>query len=608
MIARFADLSVYKEIFTTSEFIKAIIGAILIPIAFILKSSLEFEYINLISNLLLVGSIAINGLPIIIDALKGLFKKKMNVDELVSIAVISCLATGHYLEGAVVCAIMILGSLIEEAVSDSARKEIEKLVELSPKEAVIELNGQEVKLAIDEVETGSLVIVRAGEIIPLDGYVINGASSIDESSITGESIPVYKAEGDAVAAGTLVQDGYLKIETTGTSENSTISTVVKLIQNAENDDIESDRIVDRYAKWFTPVILGIAIITWLITRDITRATTVLIVGCPCSFLLTGPVTTVAAVGRAARAGILVKGGKYLEKSASASAVFFDKTGTLTSGKPEVVAVELLNEMSEKEVIALAAATERGSTHPLARAIVEYAEKKEVPFYKSEKIKTIAGTGISGISENHSIFIGSGSIQNKGYTTIDIEIDGKTEARVSLEDIPREGAYNAMQKLKKMGIENLTIISGDQKNAVKSCAESVGATDYFAKLKPEEKLDKIKEQNLGVIYAGDGINDAPALKAASVGVAMGLRGSDIALETADIVLLNDRIDKLPFLIRLSRRMTTMIKTNIGISFGINLVSIILATIGILTPILGAVTHNIGSVLVVILSSSLALIKE
>jgi Cd2+/Zn2+-exporting ATPase len=561
MVSRFADLSVYKEILKTGDFIRAALGAVLIVVALFLGRYLQVEDMEFFVSLPLIASIGLNGVPIIAGAVKGLLKKKINVDELVSIAVIACLATGHFLEGAVVCAIMVFGALIEEAVSGSARKEIEKLVALTPKEAVIEDAGEERRVDIALVKTDDIVVVRAGEIIPLDGRVTSGSSAVDESSITGESIPVFKQEDDSVSAGTLVQDGYIKLLVTKTSENSTISKVIRLIHDAENSDIDSSRIVDRYAKWFTPVILGLAVLTWILTRDIVRATTVLIVGCPCSFLLTGPVTTVAAVGRAARAGILVKGGQYLENTAAAEAVFFDKTGTLTSGIPEVVSVEPLNGMKKEEILRFAAAVERGSSHPLGKAIVGYADAKGIEAIEADDIRTVAGAGISGRAGGREVFIGGGGIQAGGYTTVEVRVDGTPAGVISLQDLPRKEAAGTLHALKNLGIDNLTIISGDQENAVRSVADAVGASAYRSGVKPEEKLRFVQDHYAIMVYAGDGINDAPALKAADVGIAMGLRGSDIALETADIVLLKDRIEKLPFLVRLSRRMTVMIKFKI-----------------------------------------------
>jgi Zn2+/Cd2+-exporting ATPase len=608
MVSRFSDLSVYREIFKTSDFLKVTGATLLILFSQLLKYLTDFPSQGVYINTLLIVSIGINGLPIILEAFKGLIEKKVNVDELVSIALIACVATGNYLEGAVVCAIMVFGTLIEEGVSDSARREIEKMVELTPKQALIEKNGEEISLPTSQVKVGNILLVKAGEIIPLDGVIITGSSSVDESSITGESLPIQKNPADPVSGGTTVQEGFLRIRVQKDEKDSTIGRVAKLISEAENGSIESSRLVDKYAAWFTPIILFLAMLTFLLTRDITRATTVLIVGCPCSFLLTGPVTTVAAIGRAARAGILVKGGKYLERVAEAKAVFFDKTGTLTTGNPRVVKLEVWEGHQDENIIQLAASVERGSTHPLGRAIIEYAKEKKISYGEAENIVSYPGRGISGKIEEQEVFLKQGQSHNGVYTTVDLLIDGTAAARISLQDLPREESPATLEKLKKMGIEELTLISGDQEAAVAQCAQAVKAKNYYASLKPVDKLEIIKNYPHNLIYVGDGINDTPALKAAPTGIAMGFRGANVALETADIVLLNDRIEKLPFLIRLGRKMKRVIKSCIALSLIINLISLILASMGILTPILGAISHNIGSLLVVTISSSLALIKE
>lgn len=605
VVGRFSDLSVYRDIVKSKDFIKVFIGSILIPLGLIIKI-----YSDDIWNVVLLLSIIVNGLPIIKEAITGIIKRKVNVDELVSIAIIACIVNGYFLEGAIVSAIMVIGALIEETVSDSARKEIEKLISLTPDDAIVDLNGVETKMNIQNISIGNLVVIKAGEIFPLDGVVIEGFTTVDESSITGESLPVSKDIGSNVSAGTMNLNGYVKFKVTKIGEDSTIKKVIKLIESAENSDMDSNRIVDKYAGWFTPIILSFAIVTYIVTRDISRATTVLIVGCPCSFLLTGPVTTVAAIGRAAKAGILVKGGKYLERVAVADAIYLDKTGTLTEGTPKVVSIQAFNGFSESEVITYASAVERGSNHPLANAIIIKSKEMETPIEEAVEIETIPGNGIRGLLNKKSIFVGIGSDRNKdGHTTVEVRLDSTIIGEIALHDTPRPGAAKMLEEVKKLGIDNLTIISGDQEHAVKSVANQIGATDYHFRLKPEDKLNKVKDFNgKSLIYLGDGINDAPALKASDTGIAMGLRGSDVALETADIVLLNDRLDKIPFLIRLSRSMTKTIKANIILSFGINIISIIAASLGLLTPILGAISHNIGSILVVMISASLALIKE
>ncbi|WP_028581211.1 heavy metal translocating P-type ATPase [Desulfogranum japonicum] len=611
MIGRHANLSVYRELFRSEDFIKVSLGALLIPISFLLPKEQIVPFFNLgLLDMVLLVSIGINGLPIIFDAVKGIIHREINVDELVSIAVIACVLNGNYLEGAVVSAIMVLGALIEEAVSDSARNSIKQLIEVTPGTAILEQNGIEIEVDIQDVNINDVVILKAGDTIAVDGTVIEGATAVDESSITGESLPVYKKAGEKVFAGTTCTDGFIKIRADRVGKDSTIGRIIEIVEKAEQQKTRSGKIVDAYAAWFTPAILSAALLTYILTQDITRAITVLIVGCPCSFLLASPVTTVAAIGRAAKAGIMVKGGKYLENIADATAFFFDKTGTITSGEPEIVAVTTVEGVSENQVIAMAAAIEKGSLHPLAAAVVKKAETLQCDYSKATDIHTEVGQGISGRVEGALVeIITSSTLDDNGYTNVDVLVEGKKYGSISFMDQPRVAAKSTVQALAGLGITQIAIISGDQHSSVKSTAESVGISEYYASQKPLEKLKKIEAlAGDGVVYIGDGINDAPALKSADTGIAMGIRGADVALETADIVLLNDRLEQLPFLIRLSRKMSRTIKTNIWLSFGINFIAVFAGGMGLLTPISGAVTHNIGSILVVTLAASIRFMRE
>ncbi len=605
MVGRFSDLSTYKEIVQSKDFIRVFIGVIFIPIGLVLD-----KYINHSREVSLILSIIINGSPIVKEAIYGIIKKQVNVDELVSIAIIACLINAYYLEGAIVSAIMVIGALIEESVSDSARKEIEKLISIIPEHGEVEIDHKVVSKKIKDIITGEVLVIKPGEIISLDGIIVNGITTIDESSITGEAIPVVKKIGSEVSAGTMNQKGFIKVEVTKVGEDSTINKVIKLVQDAENGDIESSRIVDKYAKWFTPVILSIAIITYIVTRDITRSTTVLIVGCPCSFLLTGPVTTVAAIGRAAKAGILVKGGKYMEYAAHSTDFFVDKTGTLTDGNPIVESIEAISNYTKEQIIQYATSLESTSTHPLATAIIQKSKQIGIQTLEATNVTNIPGSGIKGKVDGKNVYIGISSFDTDlDKTCVAIEIDNEEVGYITFNDIPRDKAKSMVDRVKSLGINNFTILSGDHKKSVESIAKKVGATNFHHRLKPEDKLNMIiNNANSNSIFLGDGINDAPALKASATGIAMGLRGSDIALETADIVLVNDKLEKIPFLIELSRKMIKTIKLNIFISFSINTISLVLASLGLLTPILGAISHNIGSILVVLLSASLALIKE
>ena len=611
MIGRHADLSVYRELFRSEDFIKVSLGVFLIPLSYLLPQIQMVPSINLgLLDIVLLLSIAINGMPIIVEAVKGLLSKEINVDELVSVAVIACVLNGNYLEGAVVSAIMVFGALVEEAVSDSARNSIRKLVEITPKTTVVEKNGKEIEVDIKKVGLGDIVVLKAGDTIAVDGTVIEGSTAVDESSITGESIPAQKTPGDQVFAGTLCTNGFIRIRADKVGKDSTIDRIIQLIEGAEQQKTRSGKIVDTYAAWFTPVILSAAALTYLFTGDLTRAITVLIVGCPCSFLLASPVTTVAAIGRAAKSGIVVKGGKYLENIADSRGFFFDKTGTITAGTPEVVVVSSAEGVTDNEVLALAASLERGSLHPLGAAIVKKADKLHLDSARAEDIRTEAGNGIAGMDTGrHVEIVTSRTLADNGYTNIDVIVDGRVLGSISLFDQPRPSAATTIQALRTLGIGKIAIISGDQLSPVKAAADAVGIGEYHAFQKPADKLEKIEGFTDGpAVYIGDGINDAPALKAADTGIAMGTRGADVALETADIVLMHDRLDLLPFLLQLSRRMARTIRLNIWLSLGLNCIAVLAGAAGLLTPILGAVTHNIGSILVVALAASIGFMKE
>ncbi len=610
MIGRHANLRVYRELFRSEDFVKVSLGALLIPVSFLLPKVQILSSLNLeLLDIILLVSIGINGIPIIAEAVKGILNREMNVDELVSIAIIACVLNGNYLEGAIVCAIMVFGALVEEAVSDSARNSIRRLVEVTPDTATIEKDGREFEVYVKKIEIGDIVLLKAGETIAVDGTVIDGATAVDESSLTGESIPVQKKVNDQVFAGTNCTDGFIKIRVDRVGKDSTIGRIIQMIEKAEQQKTRSGKIVDTYAAWFTPVILAAAVLTFLFTQDITRTITVLIVGCPCSFLLASPVTTVAAIGRAAKSGIMVKGGRYLENIADSTGFFFDKTGTITAGEPEVVAISPVEGVTDNELLKMAAAIEKGSLHPLAAAILKKAAALQLDWGKAENIHTESGRGISGMVDGQQIeIVTSSSLDDNGYTNIDVHADGRKCGSISLMDQPRATAEETVKAIRKLGITKIAIISGDQFSPVKNAAESVGITEYYASQKPAEKLEKIESYRGKVVYVGDGINDAPALKASDTGIAMGIRGADVALETADIVLMNDKLEQLPFLIRLSRKMARTIKTNIWLSFGINFIAVIAGATGLLTPIVGAVTHNIGSILVVALAASLRFMKE
>ncbi|WP_319523264.1 heavy metal translocating P-type ATPase [uncultured Desulfosarcina sp.] len=619
MIGRYGDLSVYKTVFKSSDFYRIVAAGSLIPVGYLL-SRIDFSMGigpglaltgPVLFNLLLILSIALNGFPIILEALKGLMRRKVNVDELVSIAIVACILNGNFLEAAVISFIMVLGSFIEEAVSDRARGAIETLINANPRTATIEEeNGRMQVKPVDTIQPGEIAVVKAGAVIPVDGRIVDGSGSIDESLLTGESLPVYKGPGNDLSAGTLNIDGYIKLAVSRTGEDSTIGRIIELVQNAENSRIQSTRIVDRFAAYFTPTILLIAALTWLATRDITRAIAVLVVGCPCSFLLAGPVATVAAVGRAARSGILIKGGEYLEKLARSRTFFFDKTGTLTAGRPSITAIRPAEGFTEAALMEAAAAVERGSTHPIAVAILKKAAIMGIIEKTADELTVIPGVGVKGLVDGKTVSVRAGSADpDDAETVVQVVVNGRPAGEIALLDKARPDVSPALAQLKALGVAHMAVLSGDTPGAVKQVANDIGIAETHCRLKPEDKMAFIRRTDLpDTVFVGDGMNDAPSLKASAVGIAMGQRGSEMALSTADIVLMKDRISQLPFLVRLSRKMTRTINANIAVSLAINLVAICLGAMGLLPPIMGAVAHNMGSILVVLLSSAIAFTRE
>jgi Cd2+/Zn2+-exporting ATPase len=622
VIGRFSNLGTYRELLNIKDFFKVGIGGLFALASFLWDLNLE-SYSNLGMYLALV-SIAINGLPIIWEALIGLWGKKVNVDELVSIAIIACLISGEFLTAATVSFVMVLGALIEEATSESARKAIRSLINITPKDATVINNGKKEVKPIAEVRVGDVLLVKPGERIPVDAVIISGSSAVDESSITGEPIPIEKIKGDEVFSGTMTQNGVIKIKTTKIGKDTTLGKVIKLVSEAEAHKPVSVKLIDRYAKWFTPVIMFCAGFTWALTGDFSRAVAVLIVGCPCALILAAPTAVVATIGRAAKSGILIKGGQYLEKVGYIDMICFDKTGTLTEGDPKVDSIVTVEGIENHYVLKQAASVEQGSTHPLAQAVLKAAHYAKISISAVEDIFTEIGWGVRGCVEGCNIEVGSSclcretmtisqplqkslsNIKERGATPLIVYKDKQALGIIAVADHVRPKAKEVINQLKDLNIRRIGILSGDHEKSVSLVGDAVGATDIRHELKPQDKLEMInKWQNSGnkVMFVGDGINDAPALATSDVGIAMGAKGTEVALETADIALMHDDISKLPFLVKLSRRMLKVIKWNIAFGLTFNLIAVLASGSGFLTPIMGAVVHNVGSIIVVISSASI-----
>jgi Cd2+/Zn2+-exporting ATPase len=627
MIGRFSKLGVYQELFRLRDFYFAFAAAILALLSYLIDYGNQSA--SLFGIALALISVAINGSPIIWGAVKGLIKREVNVDELVSLAIIASLIQGEYLTAAVVSFVMTFGGLIEQVTSESARKAIKSLVKISPQTATVLKGKDEEIVPIEKVSVGDHILIKPGERIPVDACILSGVSAVDESAMTGEPLPVEKQVGDDILAGTLNHNGVIKAEAIKIGKDTTLGKVIKLVSEAEQHRPEAVRLIDRYATWFTPAIIACSAIAWILTGDISRAVAVLIVGCPCALILAAPTATVAALGRAAKAGILVKGGQYLEGAAAVKAVLFDKTGTLTLGEPMIEEIACTYGMNRDEVLSYAASAEQHCTHPLARAILKAAHYAKIVVKGAENAFHEIGLGVRAMVDGSLVEVGSVSVYDstaafpthlqqcinssisRGITPLIVYRDQTPVGLVNVTDQVRPVAMSTIKAFDKLGIHEMAILSGDHDKAVQRVADSVGINKVYGHLKPQDKVDVIKEyqtKKLPVMFVGDGVNDAPALAASQVGVAMAAAGTDVALETADIALTHDNISKLPWLIRLSRRMLSIIKINIVFGLAFNAFAVLASGMGWLTPIMAAIVHNVGSVLVVFASASLAIFPE
>jgi Cd2+/Zn2+-exporting ATPase len=576
---------------------------------------------------LATASLILGGYPIVKSAVRTLLIPDLNVDTLVSIAAISATAVGAYREAATVIFIMLLGEFLEGVTVGKTRKAIASLVQLSPKTAWVRRENNEVQVPIEDVKPKEVVIVRPGERIPVDGKIISGCGSINQSTLTGESIPVEKEVGDKVYCGTFNESGSCEVEATQVAEDTKLAQIKRLILEAQAEKSPTQRVMDRFSRYFIPAIILIALATFLVTGEIIRAITILIVACPCALVLGTPTAVVAAIGNAARQGILIKGGAYLEQMGRLKTLLMDKTGTLTHGRPKVVEIRGLDGMDEKKVLYWAAIAEKRSEHPLARAITEKTEELGMNVPHPQSFENFRGKGVKVQWNSKSILVGSSEMmksegveipesaktlfeskQSEGMTSLLITVDRRPAGIISIADTLREGAKEAIDQIREQGVSEIWMLTGDSALVADRIGRELGIR-YEAKLLPEDKVMSVKEwKRKGRVVAmiGDGVNDAPALAAADIGIAMGAVGTDVAIETADIALMTDELEKIPTVVRLSRKALRVIKENIIFALAFNTVLIILSAQGWVTMILGAVLHQASSLLVIL--SSMRLLRR
>ena len=565
-------------------------------------------------------AIILCGIPIILEAIIGLVTAlDIKADVLVSIALIASVIIGEIFAAGEVAFIMQLGGLLEELTVAKARAGIEKLVHLTPRTARVLKDGTETIIPAEEVQVGDLIRVLPGETVPVDGVITSGETSINQAVMTGESLPVDKTEGDEVSSGTVNQFGSFDMKAVKVGEDSSIQRMIRLVQSADAGKAEIVGLADRWATWVVVIALTASILCYLFTHEIIRSVTILVVFCPCALVLATPTAIMAAIGNVTKHGFLVREGDALERLASVTKITFDKTGTLTFGQPRVVKVQSSDpSVTDEELYALAASSELRSEHPLGKAIVSsYKENTGKTPEEPEAFEMIPGKGVRAKINGHSVSAGSRAMiassdaeetekyTNEGCTLTYIAIDGKYTGFIVLSDTLREDSAEMIRGVKDLGITPV-LLTGDHDKAAMHIASKVGISEVKSECLPEDKISYIeKEQSSGsqVCMIGDGINDAPALKKAYVGIAMGGIGSDIAVDAADIALVDDDIKELPHLLQLSKHMMRTIKCSLTFSMTLNFIAIVLAITGILNPVVGALVHNAGSVFVIINSALL-----
>lgn len=587
----------------------------------------SFSHIKLFNLDLAWISIIFCGIPIIKEAIEGLFTEfDIKADVLVSMALIASVIIGETFAAGEVAFIMQIGAFLEEFTVRKSRKGIEKLVHLTPTLARLIVNNEEKSINAKDVKVEDILRVNPGEIIPVDGVITKGKTSIDNSIMSGESIPLDLGKGDSVYSGAVNQFGSFEMKATRVGEDSSIQRMIKLVQSADASKAKIVGVADKWATYIVVAAFSSAILTWLVTGEIIRAVTILVVFCPCALVLATPTAIVAAIGNVSKHGILVKEGDALERLSQVSKITFDKTGTLTYGKPKVEeVVSVINDLTNEELYEMVASCELYSEHPLGRAIVSsFKEDQKMKINPPQEFRIIPGRGVIGKVNNKKIVAGNKHLlldekfkrdeirfirekyKNKGKSIIYVGIDDKVAGYVILSDTLRDESKFMIESIKSLGITPV-LLTGDNKYVAENIASQVNIEEVKSECFPQDKLkiieDSQKKENKMVCMVGDGINDAPALKKAFVGIAMGGIGSDIAVDAADIVLVRDDIDNLPYLLKLSKHMMKTIKINLAFSMGLNFVAVILAMTGILGPVVGALVHNAGSVLVIINSALL-----
>lgn len=613
-----------------------VISVILIAIAFYFRATAGEN--DIITKSLFISAIVIGGFSLFTEGIKDLLKLNFSMEVLMTVAIIGASIIGEWAEGSIVVILFAVSEALERFSMDKARQSIRSLMDIAPKEALIRRNNEEKMINVSDIQIGDIMIIKPGQKIAMDGVVIKGHSAVNQAAITGESVPVEKQINDEIFAGTLNEEGILEVEVTKHVNDTTIAKIIHLVEEAQGERAPAQAFVDKFAKYYTPSIMAISALiiiippllfggdwnTWLY-----QGLSLLVVGCPCSLVISTPVSIVSAIGNSAKNGVLVKGGIYLEEIGGLKAIAFDKTGTLTKGTPSVTDFVVSDTNQEKHYLSIISALEMLSQHPLASAIIKEADKRESNYQMIDimNFKSVTGKGIKGDYQNVTYFVGSPKLfnseiikqtsimknyeklQEQGKTVMIFGTEQNILAIIAVADELRESSSEVIAKLHKLGIEHTIMLTGDNIRTAKSIGEQVGVTDIKGDLMPQDKLDYIKElkEKYGkVAMIGDGVNDAPALASATVGIAMGGAGTDTALETADVALMGDDLQKLPFIVSLSRKTLKIIKQNITFSLSIKFLALLLIIPGWLSLWI-AIVADMGATLLVTLNG-LRLMKQ
>ncbi|MFS0862912.1 heavy metal translocating P-type ATPase [Fredinandcohnia sp. 179-A 10B2 NHS] len=575
-----------------------------------------------IANIAFLLASAFAGIPIVIKAYQSLRLRIISIELLVTIAVTGAIIIGEYVESAAVTFLFLFGAYLESRTLEKTRSSLRSLMDLAPQQARILLNNQKMFVPVEDVKERDIVFVQSGEKIPVDGKVRVGHASVNEATITGEAIPVLKSKNDKVYSGTILDTGYLELEAERVGENTTFSKILQLVEEAQDSKAKTQKYLERFASFYTPIILLLAIVVFLFSKDIELTLTFLVISCPGALVISAPVSIVAGIGNGAKNGILLKGGEIVEQLSQIDVVAFDKTGTLTVGTPEVSSIKAFG-ISEKELLELSATAELFSEHHLGKAIVKEADKRNIALNKEPReFRVFKGKGIEAKVAERQLVIGTrkllleykiqlddkvrayvASEEEKGQTVVLVSDTQTVLGVISISDQLRPEAVMAIQKIKQSGIKKIVMLTGDNIAVAEIIANQLKLDGYYAELLPEQKVERIKNlksQGYKVAMVGDGINDAPAIASADIGIAMGGAGTDVAMETADVVLMSDRLDRLPLAVKLARATVLNMKQNMYFAVAI----VVLLLVGVLTKTVflasGMFIHE-ASVLLVILNA-------